>query len=248
MVLSAPIYARRAALISKIPNFWPLVLEQAPPEIDRYIQITDGELLLGALNSLSVTRFEPDVDPRSVLIRFEFAENKYFEDKVLEKKFWWRTSLNKPWCGLVSEAVGIKWKSKEVDLTDGLLDLVLAAEKSISQNSSTGATNGSGKKAGWTPEQKALHEKIQEKGISGLSFFTWFGYIGKRINAEESAQARSARREKPATDASLNLEEDSDDEDEDDLEIFPDGGEVATAFSEDLWPDAVKYFSKFFKF
>lgn len=245
ITLSSPVYSRRNALISKIPNFWPLVFEQAPPEIDQYIQMGDGALLLGALTSLSVTRFEPEVDPRSVLIRFEFAENKYFEDKVLEKKFWWRTARNRSWCGLVSEAVAIKWKSPEVDLTEGLLDLVIAAENSIASKQNLEEDAKSGKqKSSLTDAQKKLQQSIQNKGINGVSFFTWFGFIGNRISAKESAEAEEARRNKSIID-STNMNEDNDESsDEDDLEIFPDGGELAMAISEDLWPDAIKYFTQ----
>ncbi|OTA22546.1 hypothetical protein BTJ68_14257 [Hortaea werneckii EXF-2000] len=35
--LSKPLYAKRAEAVSKIPNFWPLVMEQAPMEIEDYI-------------------------------------------------------------------------------------------------------------------------------------------------------------------------------------------------------------------
>ena len=40
---------------------------------------------------------------------------------------------------------------------------------------------------------------------------------------------------------------DEEEEDEDEslaLEIFPDGEELAIAIAEDLWPNAIKYFSK----
>ncbi|RKF63831.1 putative nucleosome assembly protein C36B7.08c [Erysiphe neolycopersici] len=246
ITLSSPVYSRRDALISKIPNFWPLVFEQAPPEIDQHIQMGDGALLLGALTSLSVTRFEPEVDPRSVLIRFEFAENKYFEDKILEKKFWWRTARNRSWCGLVSEPVAIKWKSPEVDLTEGLLDLVLTAERSIPPKlPSEENTKGEKPKSSLTDAQKKLQQSIQTKGINGISFFAWFGFIGNRISAIESAEAEEARRNKTVIDSSTKVDENNDDSsDEDDLEIFPDGGELAMAISEDLWPDAIKYFTQ----
>ncbi|POS85229.1 hypothetical protein EPUL_003211 [Erysiphe pulchra] len=246
IILSSPVYSRRNAVISKIPNFWPLVFEQAPPEIDQHIQMGDGALLLGALTSLSVTRFEPEVDPRSVLIKFEFSENKYFEDKVLEKKFWWRTARNRSWCGLVSEAVAIKWKSPEVDLTEGLLDLVLAAESSIaSKPPSEEDTKREKTKLSLTDAQKKLQQNIQTKGINGISFFNWFGFIGNRISAKESAEAEEARRNKSVIDSSTNVDENNDDNgDDDDLEIFPDGGELAMAISEDLWPDAIKYFTQ----
>jgi hypothetical protein len=283
VLLTAPLYSRRSKTISQIPNFWPLVLEQAPPDIDQYIQPSDSALLLSSLLSLSVSHFEIDSsspeskgDPRSVSIRFEFAENEYFEDKVLEKKFWHRRSRD-GWSGLVSEPVKITWK-KERDLTGGLLDMVVnawEAEKSRSRpTSSTGKSNGNGKAKGdLSPEQKALKKKIENTGMGGLSFFAWFGFIGRHVSAEESAAAAALERQKRAqrearknnkrksrsrsrssTPSSDEEEEENEEVDEaegeDDvgmsLEIFPDGDDLAVAFTEDLWPGAIKYFSKLF--
>ncbi|KAK3057740.1 hypothetical protein LTS18_011443, partial [Coniosporium uncinatum] len=133
--LSAPIYARRAATISKIPNFWALVLEQSPPEVDQYIQPSDSKLFAECLTSISLSRFEIDDDegnsggggggggggsPRSFSIRFEFAadKNEWFEDGVLEKKFLYRRGRDGS-VGLVSEPVRIRWR-KGRDLTNGL--------------------------------------------------------------------------------------------------------------------------------
>lgn len=242
------LYTKREKTVSQIPNFWPLVLEQAPPDIDQYIQPSDSALLLSALTNLSVSHFEipssssktQQGDPRSVSIKFEFSPNEYFEDKILEKKFWYRRSKD-GWSGLVSEPVKIRWK-KDRDLTGGLLDMVCAAY-SVSQTSLS--------KTGLTPEQKALKKKIDNTGMGGLSFFAWFGFIGRRISAEESRQANRIEREKRQArfEKKNALEELSDEEeDEDDvgmsLEIFPDGDDLAVAITEDLWPSAIKYFSE----
>ncbi|CRK43493.1 hypothetical protein BN1723_019208, partial [Verticillium longisporum] len=82
--LTRPLYEKRQAIISKIPNFWPLVLEQAPPDIDEYIQPQDSALLLAALKNVSVSRFDIENgaqgDPRSVSIKLEFGDNDFFED------------------------------------------------------------------------------------------------------------------------------------------------------------------------
>jgi hypothetical protein len=177
-----------------------------------------------------------------VSIRFEFSPNEYFDDSVLEKKFWHRRSRD-GWTGLVSEPIAIRWK-KDRDLTGGLLDMVIAAEKSKSKDKTL------------TPEQKALKKKIDNTGMGGLSFFAWFGFIGRRISAAESAEATAIEREKRrARQASKhtsppesNNGDESDDDDDDDamgmsLEIFPDGDDLAIAFTEDLWPGAIKYFS-----
>ncbi|CZR65392.1 related to phosphatase 2a inhibitor [Phialocephala subalpina] len=260
--LTTPLYAHRTKTVSQIPNFWPLVLEQAPPDIDQYIQPSDSALLLSSLTNLSVSHFEISQDPtsspktngtatggdpRSVSIRFEFADNEYFEDKVLEKKFWYRRARD-GWTGLVSEPVPIKWK-KDRDLTGGLLDLVIKAEASSSDSTK-----------GLTPEQRALKKKIENTGMGGLSFFAWFGFIGRRVSAEESAEAtalelkkRSRRKGESglgteASSPSHSSASEDEEQEEDDvgmsLEIFPDGDDLAVAFTEDLWPGAIKYFTQ----
>lgn len=250
--MTTPLYARRSKIVSQIENFWPLVLEQAPPEIDQFIQPSDSALILSTLTALSVSHFEvgePDGDPRSVAIRWEFSANEYFEDEVLEKKFWYRRGKD-GWTGLVSEPVKINWK-KDKDLTGGLLDLVCKAWE-VEKNASSLE-----KDAALSPVYEALRKKIESTGMGGLSFFAWFGFIGRKITAKESAEAtkieqerRDARTSGKPLQNSLDGEdgEDGEDEDEDDLdmdlEIFPEGDDLAVAITEDLWPGAIKYFSK----
>ncbi|KAI1346199.1 nucleosome assembly protein [Xylaria sp. FL0043] len=260
-VLSKPLYEKREKLVAKISNFWALVIEQAPEDIDQYIQPSDSALLLSSLKSVSVSHFEIENggkgDPRSISVRMEFFENDYFEDKVLEKKFWYRRSR----AGggrLVSEPVPIKWKAGK-DLTQGLLDLVV---KVWAQDKKDSQTNGASKDKkpknkpeNWTADQKALRAKIDKCGLGGVSFFCWFGYRGQDISAEENAIAveedQKRRANKAATgDLQKTLEElEEDDEDDEEeyplaLEIFPDGDDLAVAFSEDLWPCAIKYFTQ----
>jgi hypothetical protein len=188
-------------------------------------------------------------DPRSVLIRWEFAENEYFEDAVLEKRFWYRRSRD-GWSGLVSEPVPIRWR-KGKDLTGGLLDLVCSAWESeravLGKNE-----NPRIRKAGMTGEQRALKKKIDQTGMGGLSFFAWFGFIGRRVSARESAEAmakeaerREARRSGKSVGSPPYEEDEIEREDlAKDLEIFPDGDDLAVAITEDLWPGAIKYFSE----
>jgi hypothetical protein len=261
--LTKPLYEKRAKTVAQIPNFWSLVFEQAPQEVDQYIQPTDSAVLLSSLKSLSVSHFELDEDPakgepRSISIRFEFEENEYFEDAVLEKKFWQRQA-KEGWAGLVSEPVAIKWKPGK-DLTDGMLDLVgkvWAAQKASGELE--GEDSKPKKPADYTADEKALKDKIEQTGLGGMSFFAFFGYRGFHISPEESRAAvakadeeRKLRAEGKAPKKSEEEEEDDDEDDEDDdedpldLEIFPDGDEVAVAIAEDLWPSAIKYFSKFF--
>ncbi|KAI0814619.1 nucleosome assembly protein [Xylaria sp. FL0064] len=256
-VLSKPLYEKREKLVAKIPNFWALVIEQAPEDVDQYIQPSDSAVLLSSLTSISVSHFELENggkgDPRSISVRMEFFENDYFEDKVLEKKFWYRRSRSGGG-GLVSEPVAIKWKAGK-DLTQGLLDLVV---KVWEQDKKDSQTNGASKdkKAktkpeNWTADQKALRAKIDKFGLGGVSFFCWFGYRGQDISAEENAIAveedQKRRANKAAKEAlQETLQELEEDEEEDPLalEIFPDGDDLAVAFSEDLWPGAIRYFTQ----
>lgn len=263
-LLCKPLYAKRAELVAQIPNFWPLVLEQAPMDIDEYIQPSDSALLLSSLKSLSVSRFELDADqkkgdPRSFAIRFEFAENDHFEDAVLEKKFWFRYGKD-GFAGLVSEPVDIKWK-KGKDLTDGLLGLVKAAwdEQQAAPPKPAGQKDKKEKKE-LTAKQKALKEKMDKTGMGGVSFFAWFGYIGEYVSAEESRLAleeeEEKRRKRKAGEAvpekededhemkEGDEEDEDEDDDDDDLEIFPAGDALAIAISDDLWPGALRYFTQ----
>ncbi|RWA08758.1 hypothetical protein EKO27_g6330 [Xylaria grammica] len=256
--LTKSLYEKRKKLVAEIPNFWPLVLEQAPPDVDQYIQPNDSAVLLSSLSSVSVSHFEIENDgkgdPRSISIKLEFAENEHFEDKVLEKKFWYRRSKD-GYAGLVSEPVPIKWKAGK-DLTHGLLGL---AVKVWEQDEKKGQANGTSndkkkttKPEDWTADQKALREKIDAYGLGGVSFFCWFGYRGRNVSAEESAIAtaeeKKRRAEGRAPEPKEEEEEDEDDEDDEEdplaLEIFPDGDDLAVAFSEDLWPSALKYFTQ----
>ncbi|EEY18133.1 hypothetical protein D7B24_002285 [Verticillium nonalfalfae] len=241
--LTRPLYEKRQAIISKIPNFWPLVLEQAPPDIDEYIQPQDSALLLAALKNVSVSRFDIENgaqgDPRSVSIKLEFGDNDFFEDKVVEKKFWYRHSDE--FTGLISEPVTLRWKAGK-DLTGGLLDLV----KKVWDSDATAWKGGKGDSA----EAKALRAKMEETGMGGVSFFAWLGYVGRRITEAESKAAFEKetreiqmRLNGEKVDGDEEMEDDEDDED-DDLEIFPGGDDLAQAIAVDLWPEALKYFAQ----
>ena len=240
--LSKDLYAKRAKIVSQIPNFWSLVFEQAPPEIDEYIQPTDAALFLSALKDLSVERFElPNGDPRSISIKFEFTENEHFENTVLEKKFWWRYAKD-GWAGHVSEPVDIKWKSADKDLTSGMLGLVNKIREEEKE----------GKADEETEAKTALKKQMEETGLGGVSFFAWFGFRGRNISPEESAEAfkeeqekRKARKEGKETDAMDEDEDEEEDDDEYELEIFPTADDLAVCIAEDLWPGAIKYFSEF---
>ncbi|KAH9909966.1 nucleosome assembly protein [Xylariomycetidae sp. FL2044] len=259
--LLKPLYAKREKAVAKIPNFWPLVFEQAPPDVDQYVQPSDSAVILSSLKSVSVSHFEIENggkgDPRSLCIKLEFDENEYFENKVLEKKFWYRRSKDGD-ASLVSEPVAIKWKEGK-DLTEGMLDLAIKVwENDKKQPKSNGDSKNKIKKpADYTADEKALLEKIEAAGLGGVSFFAFFGYRGEDISEEESRLANEEDKKKRAQRAAgdapelVAAEEDEDDDEEDDdeddplaLEIFPDGDELAIAIGEDLWPNALKYFTQ----
>jgi hypothetical protein len=243
--LSKPLYLRRKELAEKIPNFWPLVFEEAPLEIDRYIQPSDSQLFADCLTSLEVDRFEIDAQPRSFALRFEFSENQWFEDKVLEKRFWVRRATDN-WTGLVSEPVKIHWK-KDMDLTHGVTDAAVTLWES-SKKLSNGTIGMS--KARGTPEYDILVKKLESSDMSMSSFFTLFSYISAKrfVTAEESAKANAAeidRRKKRAAGNKVEepVEAEATTEDVDTM-VCPYGDDLASFLAEDLFPNAIKYFSK----
>ncbi len=278
-ILTWPVFAERAKLVQKMPHFWAIVAEEAPEEIDRFIQPCDTDVL-SSLQTINVTRFEISLDdpgvgePRSVKITFSFRENPWFEDRVLEKMFWYRCGRT-GWTGLVSEPVRIHWKEGK-DLTEGLLEdaccvyEITTAIKRMEAQIRKGSGTEEGMKDNLN-ERRASHRELVEKldhklkstPQDALSFFAWFGYRGKNVSAEESAEVRkelarrrkhlksengTLSRENSMTDEreveSSGMAPDEADETGLDHEIFPAGEELAVAISEDLYPGAIKYFSQ----
>ncbi|KAK5133921.1 hypothetical protein LTR08_007150 [Meristemomyces frigidus] len=246
--LSSSLYARRAEAVAKIPNFWPLVVEQAPMEIEDYITHEDSAVFAEHLINLSVSR--PEIEngkkgnPRSVEIRMEFSANEYFEDTTLVKRCWYRRA-NDGWTGLVSEPVKIHWK-KSKDLTDGLTDAAVALW--IAREKAGDAT------ATALPEYKALEKKVENWNGSNTSFFTWFGWVSGRryVSLEESekANAEHATRKEARKSGSKSRTDDAEDtedaeaEDDSAVEVHQQGEEVAASLAEDVWPNAIKFFTQ----
>lgn len=93
---------------------------------------------------------------------------------------------------------------------------------------------------------------MNNTSMGGLSFFAWFGFIGRKVSEKESKEANAkdlAKREarKNGKKVVESDDDESEEDDEDDLgmklEVFPDGDDLAIAITEDLWPGAIKYFS-----
>lgn len=246
--LNAPLYKKRADVIAKIPHFWALVFEQSPPEVDNFIQPSDSKVFAECLQTLEVSRFElddPKGSPRSFSIKFGFSENEYFEDTVLEKKFWFRRALD-GWVGLVSEPVKINWK-KDKDLTGGLTDAAYTLWEARKKLHSKIKANL--KAESQLPEYQALANKIELSEEASVSFFAWFGYVSswRYVTAEESEQAtkkeaENVEKRKKGETVEDEPEDEDDDVDMQETEVFPQGDELATIIAEDLWPSAIKYY------
>lgn len=100
------------------------------------------------------------------------------------------------------------------------------------------------------PEQLALQKKITETGTVGLSFFTWFGFVGRRTHARHATagnvktESEERRRGKVPWDVLPHFcSAGGRRQDEEGLEIFT-GGDLALAIAEDLWPGTIQYFSE----
>lgn len=129
-------------------------------------------------------RDEVEGSPRSVSIRFTFHPNEWFEDEVLEKKFWFRRRRaarggsgaggEQGWCGLVSEPVRIRWKGKGKDLTEGLTDAVYRA---------------------WMAEKKQQEKQKQKQKQEGKLSDSNDGDIN--INGKEDAKEKGKGKKAP---------------------------------------------------
>ncbi|RDI84315.1 hypothetical protein Vi05172_g5531 [Venturia inaequalis] len=244
--IEAPLYERRSSLVAKIPNFWALVLEQAPPEVDQYIQPSDSQVFAECLKNISVDRFEIDTVPKSFSLKFEFSDNEWFTDKVLEKKFYYRRSSDN-WTGHVSEPVKVNWKSEKNDLTKGLTDAALKLWQAKAKSASA-PTNG---KSAAKPlkEHTDLAKKLERHDPTAAGFFTLFAFVSERryVTAEESVKANAAektRRAKQLAGEEGEPPEEEAESDDAEVEVCPFGADLALIILEDVWPNAIKYFTQ----
>ncbi|KAL9055730.1 MAG: hypothetical protein Q9162_003366 [Coniocarpon cinnabarinum] len=291
--ISKNVFGKRAELAQRIPNFWPLVFEQAPPEVDQYIQPSDSNVLASYLTGFSVERFEsqgtpeafssllqastPEIseerfgEPRSIRFRFEFKENEFFEDRVIEKDFWFRRSVEGEsdlapiWAGRVSAPTRIHWKQGK-DITNGLTDAACdlweaQTTKGLLDAKDYADAKTKAEQSKQLPEYSSLMGKVDRTTEGSQSFFTWFGYHGPWVSVAQDRSARAIekqQREKIRTNGLDGAQSDGkaeeDDEDEEDIElssemptylaveIFPDGEELAVALAEDVWVNAIDLF------
>lgn len=246
--LQKPLYAKRKETVAKISNFWPLVFEQAPPDIDQHIQTEDSRIFADSLASIEVTRPELDKDskngsPRSLRIAFKFETNDQFEDSELVKDFWWRRASD-GWSGLVSEPVRIRWKSGK-DLSHGLTELAYKLFEARKKSGDLLNKN--------VPEYNKLRKEIESWNARNTSFFTWFGWVSDRryVSAEESEKANKGfneLKEKRKNGEKVELpepqEEEADANDDSEVEVMNDGEDLAISIADELWPNAIKFFTQ----
>lgn len=245
---SKRLYDKRQTLLNRVPDFWPSVFANGPEEVQQFFAPTDLAIL-ASLKSFFVDRYqiesETKGDPRSLRFTFEFADNEYFEDSKLVKEFEYKPRHSGPG-SLISQPVPIKWKSKKKDVTDGLLAAAVelhAAEDALKLKKGDKEVEIVDRESLWQYEK--LREKLvkldDESPEEEASFFNWFGFRG----AVDLADGRS----KPAANGNNAEGDGSDDEESEqaitlEVEIFPAGEEVANALAEELWTDAMDYFSK----
>ena len=225
-IKSKPIHKDRASLIKQVPGFWSKVLQSddVPAAIESTIFACDIPVL-DFLTAIEVTRYEVDKepekgDPRSFRITFEFGPNEFFVDRTLEKTF--RYSGNQDSAmSLASEVVEVSYCK--------------------------------------TPQGNELAERVARSE----SFFAFFrcrcpgvtrgkssGHMEDHSLNGECESDSSLRKTEPKVlngDLKSMLQRMTSPNDDDNnllpTEAFPPGEDIAIAISEDLYPNALKYFS-----
>lgn len=211
-------------------------MEEASGQIGLDEQVTPEDMVvLSTLTSFKVRR--PDIesgDPRNIEITWTFADNDYMPAQTLVKKFTFQGSSTPGLTGLISEPVEIQWKEKK-DLTKGINKAAIEAFEE--RKAAAKEKKGKGKTAKKMGEKE---EKLQKLIPNTPSFFTWFSFSGSHAELGECTLEKEGEQEE---------EEEGQDEDDDEgdfgpVEPFPYGDELAVQFAEDVYPCAIKHFSK----
>ena len=93
-----------------------------------------------------------------------------------------------------------------------------------------------------THEYSDLVGRIEQTPQDAVSVFAFFGFRGHDVTAEESSVAVQKETER-LNDLEPWKEIDSGEKQLPETEIYPYGEELAVAFAEDLFPEAIQYFS-----
>lgn len=233
----APLFIQRHRLVAHVPDFWSSIFLNPPDSLAQYLTEDDYDLLQ-YVTKFFVERYEISEDgesgePRSTRITFEFAPNHIIENTELTKTLEYRRSRDGRFEGYSSEPVHIRWKSRHVDLTEGLGQkawLLWQAEKAIQQY----PFDDVGKKL--TREDLFQHDRlidgIEEKACSSqpqVSFFGLFYYRGldqSELGDELYGGARDMEN------GMMNAE------------MYPEGEHLADVLSEIIWVEALNLHSK----
>lgn len=191
-------------------------------------------MALSSLTNLNVTR--PNAlnggDPRDIAFEFVFEESEYFPAQTVKKLFK-HQGAGAGISGLISEPVQMEWKPKK-DLTKGLQKAAVEAFEERKEKAKKGLKGPEARKLG--EKEKAL-VKILEKSNSN-SFFNWFSFTGPHKDLGElEDEEEDEKKDEDEMKEDMDLESP--------VEAFGYGDEIAVALAEDLYPNAVKYFSKF---
>jgi hypothetical protein len=144
----------------------------------------------------------------------------------------------------VSEPVKVNWKDGK-DLSEGLTDGAVALFEARKQA-------GDWQKKD-LKEYSWLQEKLETLNGANTSFFTFFGWVSSRryVSAEEDAEAvkvHAERRAKRKAGEKVELPEQNEEDDEansdEEVEVHEAGEHVAVTLAEDLWPNAIKFFTQ----
>lgn len=158
------------------------------------------------------------------------------EDKKLVKELRYRHAKKGNRQGLVSDPMPIKWKNRKKDLTRGLGPCAMSlfeAEKALRLQIQGEEVDAVSRKGLWENERVLQGLETMEKlGQKRLGFFAWFYYRG----VDFSVSGNRGGEEEAGED------DDDDDKSDDglrDVEIYPDGSDLANFLAEHLWEDAV---------
>lgn len=244
-----PLYEKRRSALKQIPGFWRNVFLNAPEDI-QFTYSSADVAALAAIEDFNVTRHqiksETEGEPRSLRFEFTFADNDHFDACTLVKELEWKPSETGDGPGnLVSKPVPIKWKGKKNDLSKGMLDMAVeleAAEEAMKLKKGGKEIELVEREGLWQYEKlREAIEKSEEAGDEQPTWLNWFGFRG-------AVEKRSEDKEKNGENGANEEDEDEDMDDFDpgllDVEIFPSGEDIAIALAEDLFPDAMDYFSE----
>ncbi|KAF2436436.1 hypothetical protein EJ08DRAFT_728955 [Tothia fuscella] len=142
-----------------------------------------------------------------------------------------------------------KWlHSEKHDLTNGLTDAALKSREAKAKKGSARARNGKGKVKPLA-EHTELAKKLERHDPTSACSFTLYAFVakGRYVSAEESSKASAAertRRAKQQAEKEVATPEEEEEFGDSEVEVCPYGADLALVNLEDVWPNAIKYFTQ----